>query len=244
MLRLALPIAALFVASQATAQDGGWTYSATLYGWLPGLDITADTPFGSVEGDVSASDAVTELNFAFLGAFEARNGPWGVIGDLLYLDLSTSADTPGPLFDAAEVNPRSTVVNGYLAYRIIDNPRASVDLAAGFRSYRLQNEVVLSADLAPEQSFDSTETWTDPLVAVRFSQDFAENWYATAFLDAGGFGVGSESTWQALGTVGYRYTEHWSMQMGWRYMEANGIGDSEDIDISLSGPVFGVTYRF
>ena len=52
------------------------------------------------------------------------------------------------------------------------------------------------------------------------------------------------STWQAFGSVGYRFNERWSTQVGWRYMDVQkDVGDL-DMSLGLSGPLIGVTARF
>lgn len=50
-------------AAPAVAQDGGWTYSGTLYGWLPGLFSTIETP----RGDVGGSDVTLDMYGPVIG---------------------------------------------------------------------------------------------------------------------------------------------------------------------------------
>ena len=88
-MRTMLACALLAAAGPAAAQDG-WSFAASPYVWLPGFSTSAETGRGTVDIDKSTSDAVSDLDFAFMGAFEARSGRWGLILDLIYTDLSTS----------------------------------------------------------------------------------------------------------------------------------------------------------
>lgn len=234
-------------ASQAAAQDNAWSYSATLYGWFPGTKVDVGTPVGSVEGEVSASDALQELDFAFMGAFTAQRGRLGLIGDLIYFDLQDENATPGPLFSDAKVESQITITNAYLTYEVFGNDANRVDLGVGARFYNVDTDVTLSEGAAPEAEFTGGDDWIDPLIAVRYRGRFAENWFGTAMLDTGGFiGSGSDFTWQGLATIGYRFNDRFSMQAGYRYLESNrdDEDDGTEIDIEMSGPVVGVSYTF
>ena len=60
----------------------------------------------------------------------------------------------------------------------------------------------------------------------------------------GGFDSGSDSSWQAIGTLGYQFNEKWSAQGGWRYLAIEKEIDGLDVEVDLSGPILGFTYRF
>ena len=66
----------LLVGAQAQAQE--WNYSGSIY------LFTAETTTGV--GDQSAtlsfSDALDNLNMAFMGAFEANNGQWDLLSTI------------------------------------------------------------------------------------------------------------------------------------------------------------------
>jgi hypothetical protein len=55
---------------------------------VPGITAAVDTAWGTVGVDKSSSDLLSRLDIAFMGAFEARNGRWGLIADLFYANLS------------------------------------------------------------------------------------------------------------------------------------------------------------
>lgn len=236
----------LLAATPALAQDNSWSYDASIYLWFPQTDVSLDTPLGSVDGSLSISDALQDLDMAFMGALEARNGKWGFIGDFVYFSVSPTAPTPrGLAFSQVVVDTKLTMLSAYGMYRVTNDAQTSVDLGFGARAYRSDVTTTFSGNLAETRVFETDDTWVDPLLAARIKTDFNDQWYGALFLDAGGFGVGSDSTYQVLATVGYRISDNWAVQGGYRYLEIDkGEDGSSNLDISLSGPIIGAVYRF
>ena len=62
--------------------DGQWRYSLTPYAWFPNISQTLqlNTPLGggkTVEVEVEPDSYLSDLEFALMGAFEARKGDTG-----------------------------------------------------------------------------------------------------------------------------------------------------------------------
>ena len=72
-----------------------WTYSATLYGWVPLLNgsttvkgRTVDVDVGYSElGDLIRRSEIPKDLFELAGYFEARNGRFSIFSDLVYLKV-------------------------------------------------------------------------------------------------------------------------------------------------------------
>jgi hypothetical protein len=245
MRRLAGIVAAATLGAPASAQD--WAYSGSIYGWFSGLGSTIETPRGTVETELDFSEVLELLDFAAFGAFEARRGEWGFIADLAYSRLSAVEETPfGDLFDDAVVGSELTLVTGYAAYRAFEAPEAAIDVGAGIRFGSIDLGIDLDGNLAPDQSFGLSGTWADPVVAARIVVPFNDRWYGKAFADVGGFGFGdaSDLTWQAYASVGYRFNERWSTELGYRHFRVERDLEGRDLELSLSGVLVGVTARF
>ncbi len=232
----------LLAAGPASAQD--FTLSASLYGWVPGLSASAGTRFGEVESDATGSDALDALDMAFMGTLEARNGRWGLIGDLLYAKLSADADSPLDLrFSDADLETEVTAFSGYALYRTYEDTHLILDAGGGFRAFGIGLDIRLnSADSRPDFESSQDTSWVVPLVAVRAIVPFNEKWFATAFVDGGL--TADNTTWQVFGSVGYRFDERWSTQLGYRHMTIEKDFGEGDVTIDLSGPLIGVTARF
>ncbi len=48
---------------------------------------------------------------------------------------------------------------------------------------------------------DVSKNWIDPLIGGRYLWRFADGWNIIARGDIGGFGVGSDFSWHALGLI-------------------------------------------
>ena len=70
-----------------------------------------------------------------------------------------------------------------------------------------------------------------------------EKWFVEGFADYGGTGSGDE-TWQIYGGVGYRISENWSTQVGYRTMNISKDVDNRDVSADLSGALIAFSYSF
>lgn len=238
-------LALLLVASPASAQD--WTYEATLYGWLPAMDVSVDTRFGELESSGSGSDALSALDMAFMGAFQARRGKWGLAADLLYTDLSNSQDTRfGLAFKDTEVDLKVSALSAYALYRVYETPAVSIDVGGGLRGFDMKVDTKLNAasPVVSDRDLSVDTSWVDPLLAARVIAPFGDKWFGIAYADAGGYVIQDSSTWQAVGTVGYRFSERWSAQLGYRYMNIEKEINDKDVSVDLYGPLVGVSVSF
>ncbi|MEE4237587.1 MAG: hypothetical protein V2I51_12780, partial [Anderseniella sp.] len=127
--------------------------------------------------------------------------------------------------------------------RFAESSTASYEVAAGARYFDLDTTLSLSAGTLPAQSRSLNDNWIDPVVGLRGNWAFSEKWSATAFVDYGGLRDTSE-TWQVLGTVNYQINEKLFARFGYRHMDVSKTIKGSDIDLAISGPVFGLTYRF
>jgi opacity protein-like surface antigen len=244
-MRLFLPAAlALAAAAPASAQSADWSYTAFVYAWLPGIDATFESPFATVESSLSTGDVLDDLDFAFMGSFEARTGSWSFIGDLLYSRLSDGRATPNGLaFSEADLKTSVTALTGYALYRMSDGSDVAVDLGVGFRAFRVTADATLvSAGRVETRTAGGESDWIDPVIAGRLIVPFGDRWSGTLIADAGG--TGSSDTWQALGVVNYQMSEHWSVSAGYRYMSLEKDLSGIPTTLDLSGPMIGFAYRF
>jgi hypothetical protein len=150
--------------SAAAAQD--WHYAASIYAFMPETNTTIGTlNHGPIESTLSFSDALDNLDFTFMGTLEASNDRWSVIGDFLLFDLSFGNPTPGTNVSQVNTAIKAQMFNGYLAYRVYDDPGLEVDLAAGFRWFDVSSGIDLLQGSTVVGSSSADENWVDPLVA-------------------------------------------------------------------------------
>lgn len=230
----------LAFASAANAQSANWEYEASIYLFTPETKTSISNSNFSAEGTLSFSDALSNLDFAFMGSFGASNGRWSVLGDYMYTDLSFGSTAPGPAGSDVDSKLKTQILNGYLAYRIYQAPTVQLDLAGGFRWFNTQTDLTVTP---PGASASVDESWIDPVIGARARFEIAKNWSGTAFFDYGGFSSDSE-TWQVLLTIDYALSDSWSLRGGYRYISVDHDISGTDFKFSQSGPIFGATYRF
>jgi opacity protein-like surface antigen len=229
----------------APRAEGDWQFTLTPYLWLAFIDIEAETSQGTFDTSAGFEDVFTDLNFAFMLSGEAHNGTWGVLIDLLYLDVTTEGDTPrGILYDRAVVDTSGFVGSIYGEYRVLHRQGLSLDLLAGLRFYSVSVDASLKGGALPKVTDDASDTWVDPVIGLRSRLKLGEDWFLGVSGDVGGFGAGSKLTWQVLGTVGWQFAEDWTLQAGYRYFVVDKDFDGQEIDFTLHGPIVGVSYRF
>lgn len=233
----------LTCAGPLVAQSTDWAYAASVYLFAPETEVGAGTPFGDVEGTLSFSDALDNLDFAFMGAFEASNGQLSFGLDYMLNDLSFENSTQGPAFSGLDTDFKTRILTAYAAYRVYDTQVSQVDLAAGFRWFDAESTFTLSPGNQPGGSSKIEDDWIDPIIGARARFQVSDRWAATIFGDYGGFSSDSE-TWQVLLTADYTLNDKWDLRFGYRYLSVEHDIDGNDFSFDQSGPIFGATYRF
>lgn len=117
----------------------------------------------------------------------------------------------------------------------------SVDLLAGARLWSIDGviEVPLAGiSASPEKSF------VDPILAARVVTRLAARLSALAYADLGGLGVGSDFTYQLVGTLNYRFGRSVFVSAGYRHLQLDYEDEGTVFDGSMTGPIIGLTARF
>ncbi|SHK13673.1 hypothetical protein SAMN05444000_1201 [Shimia gijangensis] len=226
-------------ASSVVAQESNWNFAATMYLFMPETNIAS----GGIEATLSFSDALENLDMAFMGAFEANNGRWGLLGDFMLTDLEFSNNTPGLAYSGLNTTMKTQFFNGYVLYSAYQAPTVKLDVAAGLRWFDTSSELDLVSGLLPGRTSSANDSWVDPVVGVRAQFEISDKWSGTVFADYGGFSSDSE-TWQVLLTADYNISERWSLRFGYRHISVDHDIGGSAFKLDQSGPMIGATYRF
>ncbi|GAA0310748.1 hypothetical protein [Rhodovulum strictum] len=234
----ALLVAAVtIVPAMAEAQD--WSGQVTLYGW--GAGVTGDfTPFPgapTLSFDKSLSEVLEDLDGAFFATGLLRRGDLVLFGDFTYTSSSRSGLVPPGVPASGEVTIRSLTL---AAGRRFDTGGGShVDVLGGFRAWSLDGRAsALGMTAAPESKF------ADPIIALRGAAPLSDRWSLLGYIDIGGFGVGSDMTWQAAVTANYQATDNLYLSVGWRHLFLDYSDGRRQFEGAMTGPVIGATWRF
>lgn len=245
-------VAALAVAAwpglslTAQAQDNDTDVLLTGYLFASALDgrasVTSNLPPAAV--DLSFRDVLDDLDFGLMSAIEVRSGKWGFVGDLMYSKVSPAGSVPTTPPLSAELEQRSLTLQGTVYYRVHQDAKVTVDLGAGLRYWSVDNSGSVALVGLPPAAFADAESWVDPVIAARMNAKLGGAWSVTLAADYGGFGTGSEETWQLLGTLNWQTSDRVTLRAGYRVLSVDYQDNGFVYDIRMSGPVVGLTYRF
>ena len=232
---------ALLAATGARAQE--WTGEGTVYGWLPAIEGEQDRDNGQPRIEITAKDILEALDFAFFASGEIRRDKFGLLFDMAYTRLSDDAELEEPISASAHVKNVLYYATAAASWRFYENDRRFAAAYGGFRA--MGTEVDFDFTLGPvSRSPSVSANWVDPIIGLRGQVPLSERWTLSGFADVGGFGVGSELTWEAYAGANYAFNDRFSGVLGYRYMSIDYEGDSLTMDINLYGPLLGIQYRF
>jgi len=251
LLGLAAPAAA-----QATdRQTGAWQYELTPYLWAAAIkgDVQA-AALPKIGVDLSFSDIWHDLDFGLMGAFEARKGPWGMLFDAIYMKISTSATAtrtgPGPIgataTATANLTMEQTMLSAAVAYRVAEGVTAT-DVFGGLRYNKIEANADINGSLfalSRTVSRSGDKGWVDPYVGLRIQHPIVARWTLIGYGDIGGFGLGSDFTWQVAVGARYDFSKTISGKFGYRYLSVDYDKSAFLYDMSNNGLYAGIGIRF
>jgi hypothetical protein len=236
---LEIAVAASLFGAAAPAVAQGWQFSFEPYFMAPYMD--GSVGIGPVTARVSSSpsDVFSNLNWGAMGLFELNNGKFGVMVDLTYMNLEASRDgvidTIGGHQGAYQANVLLRVQEHAEAY-------------AGVRVSDLGARISGTGPLGEPRSASRNESWVDPVIGMRVNLPLSRAIDFTLVADVGGFGIGSDLTFQAWPTFGIRLSDSIRAKLGYRAIYADyqtGTGaQSFTYDVLTHGPTLGLQFRF
>ena len=243
-----------------------WTFAVRPYLWVPGISGTLKydiPPSGGGGASVDLSSYILQnLNFALMLSAEARKGEWSILTDVVYLDVesdnskvkSGSFTGPGGRIEISAGADLGTKVKltGFEwelagAYTVARGGNSSMDVLAGFRylGIELKTDWLLTDNVSTfarsGSTSDRVDLW-DGIIGIRGYVGLGQSkWAIPYYLDVG---TGNSAiTSQAMAGIEYRYS--WGeLQLLYRYLYYDLKGDKLLQNVSLSGPAFGVNFRF
>jgi hypothetical protein len=94
------------------------------------------------------------------------------------------------------------------------------------------------------ESASGKEEWVDPFVGFRGQWNLTEELYLAGRADIGGFGVGSELTWQASAALGWQINSSWSAEAGYRYLAPDFEDGAFTYEVASNGFFVSLGYTF
>jgi opacity protein-like surface antigen len=233
-------------AQTQTTQANPWEFEFTPYLWAAGIEgDVRNGRFGSGGVEASFTDIFQNLNGAFMGAFEARKGRWGIVLDGLYLNVSGTEDTPNRAIGNVDVGLKTGIYSLAGLYRVVEKP-FTLDVLAGVRYATVSADLDIEPGKYPQimqgRSTSRSMDWWDGFAGMRALFPLSERWSLVGYFDIGA--GGSNFTFQALAGVNYQISKHFVIKGGYRFFMIDADDSAFVYDVKLGGPYLGLGIRF
>jgi hypothetical protein len=140
-------------------QSEPWQFTIAAPGWMAGLDGTIGVRGVNADIDVGFDQILQHLDMIFAMRAEAQKGPFGIYGEVIYIGLSDNAQI-NRLINNINEEVNETLVDGALSWRLVNQPRGSLDLVAGTHYTNI---------------YERLELHSDPVAIQQASQRFVNN---------------------------------------------------------------------
>jgi len=215
-------------------QNPSWYFSLRPYFFLSGLSgaVTAGPltfPINSSFGDL-----IENVRIGGFLAFTAEKGQWGMYADFQYISLT--GNSPG-LIDA-EFGLDNLIAEADVSFRPANAP--TLKFMAGLRLYSVEQSLSIRGNPQPNVS----ATVVDPILAAHGVWQLGERWDFELRGDIGGFGVGSEFTYQLLALAHWNISPSINVPFGYRILSYQIKTGDIWMDTRMSGLVLGLDFRF
>jgi hypothetical protein len=252
-----------------------WSFRFVPYGWLTSMKGTQTVRGRSAKVDASFIDIVEKSDslVALMGNFEARHGPFALYGDLVWSKVGIEGSnvrtrTPAPgitgtVGRALDLDFQMAIVELGAAYEVVRFGPVAFDVLGGARywyqeadlSFEVARTVEIGdLEIAGGRAFarSGSVDWLDPVIGARIRYAVTPGHELFVRGDIGGFGIGSDFSWQAIGGYGFDFGTYsgivFSGVIGYRALSidyAQGEGRRRyEFDLLQHGPVIGVSMRF
>jgi hypothetical protein len=252
-----LMIATLGAAAPAAGQSPDiaptgdrWVFTVAPYLWVASMDGHAAVGGIKSDVDVPAQDVLKDLSFGAMLAVDVQKGRFGVGVNGLFARVSPDSEVGNIKIDATSDSAQLAVLP---FYRLVEwqygvsssgQPlRLVVAPEAGFRYTYLRTEL----EIRGGRTVDGSESWVDPLIGSRIGLDLTDRWAIIGEGNFGGFGVGSDFTWNAQAYVGYQFSlfgRPTTLLLGYRALYQDYHHRNFEWDVTMHGPVIGTAIRF
>src|SRR5262249_23798377 len=124
-----------------------WQFTIAAPGWLASMNGTIGVRGVDANIDIPVDEVLQHLDMIFAARAQAQKGPFGIYGELIYIGLSDDTQING-LINNIHEQVDLTLVDGSLSWRLFNQPRWSLDFAAGTHYTNVYEQLELHSDPA------------------------------------------------------------------------------------------------
>src|ERR1044072_4788655 len=156
-------------------QSEPWQFTIAAPGWMAGLDGTIGVRGVNADIDVGFDQILQHLDMIFATRAQAQKGPFEIFGEVIYIGLSDNTQINRMINNIHE-QVDLTLVDGALSWRLFNQPRWSLDFAAGTHYTSVYERLELHNDPAAIQR--ASEQFVNDIAAdlrERLDQDISNS---------------------------------------------------------------------
>src|SRR5207247_8257343 len=152
-----------------------WQFTIAVPGWLSSMDGTIGVRGVNANIDVPVTEILQHFDAILAGRVEAQKGPFGIFGEVIYIGLSDGAQINGLINNIHETMDL-TYVDGALSWRLFNQPRWSLDFAAGTHYTNIYEQLELHSDpIAIQQASERFVNNVAEFLRERLDQDISNS---------------------------------------------------------------------
>jgi hypothetical protein len=156
-------------------QSEPWQFTIAAPGWMAGMDGTIGVRGVNADIDIGFDEILDHLDMIFAMRAQAQKGPFGIYGEVIYIGLSDHAQVNG-LINSVDEQVDLTLVDGALSWRLVNQPRWSLDFAAGTHYTNVYERLTLHRDTVAIA--EASEQFVDNISAAlrdRLNEDISNS---------------------------------------------------------------------
>src|SRR5262245_15621274 len=146
-------------APPSITQSEPWQFTIAAPGWLASINGTIGVRGVNADIDIPVTEVLQHLDMIFAARAEAQKGPFGIFGEIIYIGLSDNTQINRMINNIHE-QVDLTLVDGALSWRLFNQPRWSLDFAAGTHYTNV---------------YEKLELHSDPILIQQTSQRFVDD---------------------------------------------------------------------
>ena len=170
-------------APRSITQSEPWQFTIAVPGWLSSMNGTIGVRGVNADIDVPVTEILQHFDAILAGRVEAQKGPFGIFGEVIYIGLSDGAQING-LINNIHETVDTTYVDAGLSWRFVNQPRWSLDFAAGTHYTTVYEQLELHSDpVLIQQTSERFATNISDDLAARLNNDISNSHFLAALKD-------------------------------------------------------------
>jgi hypothetical protein len=224
--------------------DEPWKFSVAPYLWVTGQEgqvaTLPSTP--PIDLDISFGDIIENLDMTLMGIVEARKNRFGLFSEIFYVGISVDADVPSDLYSDADYEQDLWGISLGGSFALTQDANHYLNAVAGIRFWDLDNTIKFRGGLLPAQKVSEQESWSDFFVGLKGRKDLNDRWLLNGWAIVAVAGD-SDSSFDLFGGVGYKFSDTFSLDVGYRHHEIEYENRGFLYDVEMSGPIVGLVFQ-